>query len=93
MLSTLLNAVVLSTMVHQAAAIPTRNGESSAGGFGLKNIFRNRARVDPTALLKSYDYIIVGGGTSGLVVANRLSEDAGKNIDGTKQAEHELTET
>jgi choline dehydrogenase-like flavoprotein len=27
------------------------------------------------ALAKSFDYVIIGAGTSGLVVANRLSED------------------
>ena len=28
-----------------------------------------------TKLAESYDYVIIGGGTSGLVIANRLTED------------------
>ena len=32
--------------------------------------------VSHTELLSSYDYVIAGGGTSGLTVANRLTEDS-----------------
>lgn len=43
--------------------------------------------ISRNGLLPAYDYVVVGGGTSGLTVANRLSEDEGGFIDGyTKEA-------
>ncbi|RPB09544.1 alcohol oxidase [Morchella conica CCBAS932] len=33
-----------------------------------------------TSLLASYDYVIVGGGTSGLIVADRLTENSSKTV-------------
>ncbi|KAI5238533.1 glucose-methanol-choline oxidoreductase [Aureobasidium subglaciale] len=44
--------------------------------FALHAVVHN----DTTHLIKSYDYIVVGGGTSGLVVANRLTENPRVNV-------------
>jgi len=44
---------------------------------GYPNLIRslNEQTIDVDQLEASYDYIVVGGGQSGLVIGNRLSED------------------
>ncbi|CZR68050.1 related to alcohol oxidase [Phialocephala subalpina] len=42
--------------------------------------FRGRILSRDTDLLSSYDYVVVGGGASGLTVANRLTEDSNVTV-------------
>ena len=49
----------------------TVGARSNPASTSTRYVKRHLADVDAV-----YDYIVVGGGTSGLVVANRLTEDA-----------------
>lgn len=36
--------------------------------------------VSENEILAAYDYVVIGGGTSGLTIANRLSEDSSSRL-------------
>lgn len=52
----------------------------SASSVLAHPLFNGRLVTRTDELLEEYDYVVVGGGASGLTVANRLSEQPGKQV-------------
>ncbi|KAM0707905.1 hypothetical protein Q7P35_004554 [Cladosporium inversicolor] len=52
----------------------------SALALAFAGVCAAAEKRDLKALDESYDYVVVGGGVSGLVVANRLTEDLNKTV-------------
>ncbi len=48
--------------------------------LGLPRGVERAVVVQPRDVEKAYDYVIIGGGTSGLTVADRLTEDGNTTV-------------
>jgi choline dehydrogenase-like flavoprotein len=65
-----ISSSLVKTLVASSALV------STASAFAIpRSVFQARQISDPSELLEAYDYVIVGGGTAGLTVADRLTED------------------
>lgn len=51
------------------------------GAFGYpRGAHRSRIISSASDVDETYDYVVIGGGTAGLTVADRLSEDGGMSV-------------
>ena len=68
-------SALLGTLAAAAALV------STAHSFAIpRSAHQARQISDASELLPAYDYVIVGGGTSGLTVADRLTEDPATTV-------------
>lgn len=71
------------SLFRQSKAQPRWTGitfSALLAASSITNAFVIPRQIQPSQLLKSYDYVIVGGGTAGLTVADRLTEDPDTNV-------------